>query len=180
MIFRLTQKVLKEFAKTPPALVERPEGAFFTDWYVNFFLFDRKKHLIFTEAASLFSFVVPGVSRQEIQALAGRFRKELARALFDEHFTAAEMTIVLERIGEMEFGKTINRSVLGSMNELILGYTSLKAGETTLVLDEPGLQREMRRSILNALITKTNLDYPIERFRRNFGFPVERTPHKGE
>ena len=70
VILRLTNKVLKEFGKKKPTLAEVAEDVSnLNEWYVNLFRLNRRKCLMFTNAGTLFSFVVAGVARKDIQNL---------------------------------------------------------------------------------------------------------------
>ena len=163
IILRLTNKVLKEFGKEKPMLGEvEEEASSIGEWYVHLFYFSRQKCLIFTNAGSLFSFVVHGVSRKDIKNIENLFRRELSRALFDENFNAQEMKNIMDNINEAKFAKTANRSVLGSMNDLIRHYEYLKSRSMVQGdMDDAGLQCEINKTPMSAL----KYDYPIERFK---------------
>jgi len=88
-------------------------------WYTHLFLYRRKKCLIFTHAESLFSFVVLGVRKQDMQHLDQVFRKELCKAMFYEEFSAAEIKNISDQVNPISLAKTESRAVVGSMNEFI-------------------------------------------------------------
>ena len=98
LILRLTNKVLKEFGKEQPELVEVSENVPALDeWYVNLFHLNRRKYLLFTNAGSLFSFVAGGISRKNVRNLPELFRKELSRTLFYEEFSAGQIEEFMKR-----------------------------------------------------------------------------------
>ena len=127
IVLRLTNKVLKEFGKQKPELVQVAEGSGANEWYVNLFRLDRRKCLLFTHAGTLFSFVVAGVSRKDIQSLPELFRKELSRALFYEEFSAGQIEEFMKRAQEITIAKTTSRSVLSSMNQILYEYPYIMA-----------------------------------------------------
>ncbi len=76
LILRCTTKILKEMGVSKSSLEDVSENNHpLREWYVNLFHFNRKKCLLFTNAATLFSFVVQGVSRNEIRKIESLFRK---------------------------------------------------------------------------------------------------------
>lgn len=123
IILRLTNKVFKEFGKQKPEIVQGDEKSDANEWYVNLFRFDRRKCLLFTHAGTLFSFVVAGVSRKDIQGLPELFRKELSKALFYEEFSAVQIEDFMKRVQQIAIAKTTNRSVLSSMNQILYEYS---------------------------------------------------------
>jgi hypothetical protein len=166
IVLRLTNKVLKEFGKQKPDIVQISEESVADEWYVNLFRFDRHKCLLFTHAGTLFSFVVMGVSRKDIQVLPELFSKELSKALFYEEFSAGQIGEFLKRADQIAIAKTNNRSVLSSMNQITFEYPFILArfahlGEEGFV----AANRELN-TMLRGAIGEGKHDYgvPIERF----------------
>ena len=170
IIFRLTNKVVKEFGKKKPALVEVSEDVSSMDeWYVNLFHLNRRKCLMFTNAESLFSFVAVGVSRKDIQNLPELFRKELSKALFYEEFTAGQIQEILKRVEKIAITKTCSRSVLASMNQMLFEYEHTVYRHQYFKDQELiEVNRELNRSFRSA-IGEGRHDYgvPIEQFKKN-------------
>ena len=63
IVLHCTQKVLTEGGFDESNLQTFPEREPVERWYVNLFLCRRKKHLIFTHARSLFSFIVSNIGK---------------------------------------------------------------------------------------------------------------------
>ncbi len=167
IILRLTNKVLKEYGKQKPELAQVLEDSGVGEWYVNLFRFDRRQCLLFTHSETLFSFVVAGVIRKDIQGLPDLFRKELSKALFYEEFSAAQIKEFMKRTQEILIAKTSSRSVLASMNQILFEYPCIMARFEHPVSEE-GLvaaNRELN-TMLRGAIGEGKHDYgvPIERF----------------
>lgn len=168
MIIRCTYKVLKELKITTSQISGQLEsvGAL-EEWYVNLFYSNRRKRLIFTNAGALFSFVVADVLRKDIQNLQELFRKELSRALFYEEFSARQIQEIMKRAEKITIAKTISRSVLASMNQMIFEYGHMV--DKYAHLENEGMITASRKlnKLLRGAIGKGRHDYgaPVERFK---------------
>ena len=113
-----TAKVLKEFRIAPstPDEASLQEGQI-GHWYCKLLRIDRRKCLLFTNARTLYSFFVPGVKRPALNSPDQLFRTELAQALAQERVSELGIKRTLAEYRAIEFRKTVNRSVLGSMND---------------------------------------------------------------
>jgi hypothetical protein len=115
-LIRCTQKLLKEL-RTIPGEIEQPEGVL-GGWHANLLRIERRKCVLFTNDATLFSIFVPGMKKARFERMAHIFGQELFRSLNREGFSQSEIEAVLNEIQEIHYAKTNNRSVLGSMNDL--------------------------------------------------------------
>lgn len=174
MTIRCTAKVLKELKIASSQVSAQPEAVGALDeWYVNLFRLNRRKCLIFTNAGTLFSFVVTGISRKDIQSLPELFRKELSKALFYEEFTAGQIQEIMKRSDKIAIAKTCSRSVLASMNQILFEYEHTvyrhQYFEDRELIE---VNREMNRSLRGAIGEGRN-DYgvPIEQFKKNLVLP---------
>ena len=173
-ILRCTNKVLKEFGRKKPALAEVPGNVSSMDeWYVNLFRLNRRKCLLFANAGTLFSFVAVGVARKDIQNLPELFRKELSKALFYEEFSAGEIQKVMKQVDTITIAKACNRSVLGSMNQMLFEYEHTvyrhQYFEDKELIEA---NRDLNRSLRSAIGEGRN-DYgvPIEEFKKKLVLP---------
>ena len=119
---RLTQKLQKEAGLKPVDLTSVEQSCSpFEEWYANVFLLDRKKHIIFIEPQTLFSFCVENVSRKDIrERFLGLFQKGLCKALFVEGVSSELMSKIMDLCrGELTFSRTNSSRVLGVMNDHI-------------------------------------------------------------
>lgn len=123
MIFRLSQKLnarIKGGAMAVQPLSENP----FADWSAHLFVADRVHYILVTNTKSLYSTVmyargITDDSRFIVRALSSlrEFMEEDGQALFYHQF-------IVPASGTVRFAKALNRSVTGSMNDLILVATT--------------------------------------------------------
>ncbi|MBI4776751.1 MAG: hypothetical protein HY788_21655 [Deltaproteobacteria bacterium] len=119
MIFRLTQKLAKKIGETPTSCLP-PDVNPFADWTGHLFTVERVQYIILTNTPSLYSIVFPG------RGVTGHnsFLRESFSYMHD--FMAGDgnefffRRFIEPRMNEVSFSKSGDRSVLGSMNELIL------------------------------------------------------------
>ena len=119
-----THKVLNELglSKNKVLSLAHSESSL-ENWYVNLFYQDRKKCLIFTQAETLFTFVVPNLLRKDIVPIKELLKKELSRAMYHKDFKADEIQKVLAVLETITISQTQSRSVLGCMNDLVFQYS---------------------------------------------------------
>ncbi len=127
MIFRLSQKLsakikVRTFADLPPH--EKP----ICDWSAHGFVAVRKHYILVTNTKSLRSTLMCGkgiANENEFVKQALSSIRELA-ATFDSHIAHFSDAVM--------FGKSLNRSVTGSMNDMIRQATDmLSDGDLSLV-----------------------------------------------
>ena len=115
-ILRCTKKLLTEL-KTKPS-----EGTTSSNemgsWHANLLRVDRRKCILFTHDATLYSFLVPGLKKPQFKNIREVFGQNLFKNLLWENFPQNQIEIVLDEHREIIIAKTNNRSVLGSMNDL--------------------------------------------------------------
>ena len=116
-----TKKLLTELRVKPSEIKQIPSAL--NSWHANNFLFDRRKCVLFTHDATLFSFFVPGLLKSDFQNIREVFRQMLFKNLVSEDLTQLQIELLLEDISEIEITKTSNPSVLGSMNDFINNLT---------------------------------------------------------
>ena len=162
-----TKKVVEEAGFAGDLVRDSDSDSPLTGWYAHLFFRKRKKCLIFTNVRTLYSFVAESVSRSDIRTLDKLFRKELNRLLFYEEFSADVMVRMIVETENIKFGKASNRSVLGSMNDLIkqhMGYTERLEGEGRA--DLVAVNRQINRTPMGAM----KYAFPIEKFKEALGF----------
>lgn len=122
LVIRITQKLQKELGLRRadlPAVAEQPGP--FVEWYAHLFFMDGKKHIIFVEVETLFSFSVENVFRKDIQKrLLEFFEKGLVRALHIEGINGEGINKIMDVCrGNIVFAKAENYRTIGVMNEFI-------------------------------------------------------------
>lgn len=160
MILCCTSKLLRELG-IRVGLRDLPASSGALDtWFANLLRIDRRKCLLFTNAQTLYSFVVPGIRRSDLTDLSGLFLINLARSLETEGLSINDLTGF--DTGPAVITRTNSRSVLGSMNELAYlceGDILSSGGLGNCDLDD--VHRRLNRVPLSAI----GYDYAIERLR---------------
>ncbi len=115
LTFRCTKRVLRrlgiEAVANAPVSTTR-----LGDWYVNLLLVRRHRLLIFVSEPTLLSVFIPV---NELSTIIPRFRTGLADVLQALGVPTSAIEAEISDMETVAFAATVNRSVLGSMNDLI-------------------------------------------------------------
>ncbi len=162
MILRCTKKLLavigtKLVTEPGPA----PDGE---DWYANLLWFDRRKCLLLTHAATLFTIFEPDLIAASLRAtghlVTGLIERELAR----EGLPA--VTFLGSGTAHVILAKTADRSVLGCMNDMALRCQYVIADYGSLHDTDIGeLNQSLRRNINSARGYQPPIELVTERAR---------------
>jgi len=115
-ILRCTKKLLDELKVKPDEIQE--QGQSISNWHANLIRVDRRKCVLFTHDATLFSIFLPGLKKTDFQSIKDIFGQTLFKSLIGESFPQSHIELFLDDIRSIHFSKTNNRSVLGSMTDL--------------------------------------------------------------
>jgi hypothetical protein len=113
--FRCTQKLLKEISIKSYDYIDSQNSL--NSWYCDIFRVDRHKCLLLTNEKTLYSIFVPKVKKNDLRNFNNLFYTNL---MFNLQFEKIEINIIekfFKFSDDIEFTKTKNRSVLGSMND---------------------------------------------------------------
>jgi hypothetical protein len=159
-LIRCTKKVLDELGLE--ALDVEADGSLdpcLGEWYCNLRRFFRRRAFLFTHAETLFSFWVADLKRADAKDLGLIFSTHLAANLTHEGFSQSIIRQVTSDTA-VQIGKTVSRSVLGSMNEFAFEseYRIARAGGLQGI-DLLELNKHLHRTLLSPL----GMKYPIER-----------------
>lgn len=118
MIFRLSAKLAAKLKVTPSKVLSLDPNPL-ADWSVNLFTAGRMQFLIVTSTVSLYSVVLPGRGiandwqfiESAVESLQELIKFDGLELIYNRFNTAA--------CGEIQFSKALNRSVTGSMNDLV-------------------------------------------------------------
>jgi hypothetical protein len=122
-LIRCTAKLIKELGLKKSALVdEPPKFSFLGQWHANLIYIYRRKCVLFANDKTLINFIVPDVSRAEIKNLGNMFESMFRCILADEGYSQEQIKEILTEYSEIGIGKSNNRSVLGSLNDLAFHY----------------------------------------------------------
>lgn len=118
MIFRLSQKLAKKL-KIP---LPRPAPADpnpFADWSGHLFTADRAQYLILTNTPSLYSTVHYGQGVTNDSQFLDRALSSISECMAHDGQEFAFRKFIAPAARTVPFGSALNRSVTGSMNELV-------------------------------------------------------------
>lgn len=118
MIFRLSQplaKKLKEDTLPSVPLDENP----YTDWSAHLFTADRTQYIIVANTRSLYSAVMYGKGITDYSEFIDRAMSNLREFMEADGQSFVYQRFVAPASGSVRFAKALDRSVTGSMNELV-------------------------------------------------------------
>jgi hypothetical protein len=116
-IIHCTKKLLNELGALGSKMpAEHPTGVF-GPWHANLIRIERRKCILITNDRTLYSFLVPGVKKKD--DFHEMFLMNLNAHLAAEGLRKGEILTALEEYSEIAIAPTTNRSVLGSMNDLV-------------------------------------------------------------
>ena len=158
VVLRCTKKLLDVLR---PPQVSAPEPGE-DDWYANLLVLDRRKCLLLTHAATLFSVFEPDVRVGQL-----RSTRELVSALVERELREEQLppeTFGDMRSEELVIAKTADRSVLGCMNDMaFLAEVAVGQSGGLASLDDRALNRRLRRNINSARDYQRPIDLVRER-----------------
>jgi hypothetical protein len=134
------------------------------DWYANLLWFDRRKCLLLTHSATLFSIFEANVTAASLRAVTplvtGLIKRELSR-----EDLAADVFAGLGN--EMTLAKTTDRSVLGCMNDMaVLCQHAIACSSGLMRTDLAALNRSLRRNINSARDYQLPIELAAQRVTR--------------
>ncbi len=132
---KCTAKLRKEMGLKTASLPEpTPQSGLLGAWHANLIYVNRKKCVLFVNDKTLYNFAVINLSRAKIRELDSVFLQNLVLNLFQEGFSEEQVKQLTQEYDHIQFAKTDNKSVLGSMNDLAWHYKYhlVEAGEDFL------------------------------------------------
>ena len=166
-ILRCTKKLLTEIKKKPSENDELSDA--FGSWHCNLLRIDRRKCVLHTHDRTLYSFLVPGLTKPDFMNFNKVFRESLFKNLLNEQLPQDQIERFLDNIRKIEIAKTNNRSVLGSMNDLAFQLTYR-------IQDMGGLVNanipELNQYLNRIPMSKIEEVYSIYELKRFLGIPI--------
>jgi hypothetical protein len=156
-LIRCTQKLLKELRVKPTE--SEPEFGTIGDWHANLLRFEGRKCVLFTNSTTRYSIIIPGLKRPNLDRLDEIFRQSLFKRLRIEGFSQSQIEKILVEYQTLNYAKTNNRSVLGSMNDLafqIEAYIETSGGLSYLDFDV--VNDKLNRIPMGAIEYKYSID----------------------
>jgi phosphoribosyl-ATP pyrophosphohydrolase len=118
MIIRLSQKLAKKI-KTTPTRVLPPDANPFADWSAHLFTADRAHYILLTNTASLYSTVMHGGGISTDNRLLDHGLSQIRELMIDDGQEFLYLRFIAPSTATISFSKALNRSVTGSMNDLV-------------------------------------------------------------
>ena len=159
VVLRCTQKLLvrlKQVGDLPPAESTTRLG----DWYGNVLRIGRREHLLFISERSRLPVVIP---IRESKRLAEVFPDAVSQVLGHVGIAVADIADERSRMSEIAFGRTRNRSLLGTLNDF-----AFMAQQGNMNRAEPESPEELMRFLAQTPILPLDGASPIA-LTRTFG-----------
>jgi hypothetical protein len=156
-IIKCTTKLLNELGVKPANDPDQPSSL--CDWHANMLWLNRKKYLLFTNDQTLYSLLVPWNKSPRSTAFIERFRFGLLQSLMREDFAEVQIEYLLSKHAQISITKTNSRSVLGSMNDLVIQIKYMifeSDGLTDANLSE--VNRQLNRIPMSAIKYQFSID----------------------
>jgi hypothetical protein len=129
MVIRLSQKLATKIKTAPTRVLPLDENPL-ADWSAHFFIADRAHYILITNTASLYSTVLHGRGIASEDAFLSRGLSQIRECMTDDGLEFLYQQFVAPATRTVRFSKALNRSVIGSMNDLTLGAKAwLSEGE---------------------------------------------------
>ena len=160
VVLRCTQKLLvrlKQAGELSPVESTTRLG----DWYGNVLRIGRRQHLLFISERSRLPVVLP---ISEVKRLGTVFPDAVCERLAIVGVAAADISDEHARMSEIAFGRTRNRSLLGTLNDF--AFMAQSAGTRRA---EPESPEELMRFLSQTPILPLDGASPIELTRAVFG-----------
>lgn len=129
LAIRFTQKLLKDM-KVSPVELGAVDPLF--SWHVNILQLKRK-HIIFVNELTRLCFIIDGIRSSQLGKLQEKFKSELKEYLLLQGLKKSHIEQYFFEAGEISIGRTNDKSVLGTMNEMSL-YSKNKEFDHTFDL----------------------------------------------
>jgi hypothetical protein len=160
VILRCTKKLLVIIG--PSSLADPPPEPDPEDWYGNLLWSERRKCLLLTHSATLFTIFEPDVAASDLRATAGTVFGLIQRELRGEDLPPHTFG---DHTGEQVLlARTADRSVLGCMNDMafICEDTIRRSGGLSRT-NISRLNRALRRNINSARAYERPIDLTLQR-----------------
>lgn len=117
MIIRLTDKLAKKIKENK--LANLPTNAnLFADWSARLFTFERVHYILITNTATLYSTVIYGKGVRDYSGFIDAMADSLRDMMEEDGFRETYYAQIAPQTASTTFAKSLNRSIVGSMNQL--------------------------------------------------------------
>lgn len=120
MIMRLSQKLGKKIKEAPTRVLPLHANPY-ADWSAHLFTAARVQYVLLTNTASLYSVVLYGAGITDDNQLITRGLNQIREVMADDGQEFCYLRFIAPATRSIQFSKALNRSVVGSMNDLVQG-----------------------------------------------------------
>jgi hypothetical protein len=131
-------------------------------WHANLLRIERPRCVLFTHDQTLFSFFVCRPERLAAEYSPELFGQGLFKAMLRSGFAQDQVETMLDRTREIRFGKTNNRRVLGTMNDMAFMLEWTIADRGGLATTDPN---DLHRLLNETPFKAIDYDLPLNRMR---------------
>ena len=157
MIFRLSQKLGKKIKAGTLMAMPLDENPY-ADWSCHLFTADRTQYIILSNTRSLYSCVVYGKGITNDGVFIERALSCIREFMEDDGQAFVYQRLIAPATETMSFAKALNRSVTGSMNDLIIHATAwLEEGE----LSPHDVGFKLNGLLMSALASEASRGYGV-------------------
>ena len=118
----------------------------YTDWSAHLFTAERVQYVLITNTISLYSRVIFGRGITDAGAFLERAISSLSELLENDGFRFIRDRVFIPYASSFSFSKALNRSVIGSMNELVMYAQTILISEEISPYDLSFILNDMRLS----------------------------------
>jgi hypothetical protein len=118
MIFRLSQKLRTKIKAGPLAAVPLDENPF-ADWSAHLFVVDRTQYILLTNTRSLYSTVMSGKGTTNGSQFIERALSTIREFMEADGQDTVYHRFIVPATDSVRYAKALDRSISGSMNDLI-------------------------------------------------------------
>ncbi|NLV44324.1 MAG: hypothetical protein GXY07_07470 [Candidatus Hydrogenedentes bacterium] len=118
MLIHITQK-LQQKLHVPTVTAFPMAGQPHQRWYANLFRANRQQYMLTTNAATLYTVVFYGRGVKDDVTYGQAFKEALEQQLLSDNMGGVYQGLIAPCIENLVFVKTADRSVLGSMNDMV-------------------------------------------------------------
>lgn len=152
MIFRLTQRLSSKIKAGPLSESPLDENSY-ADWSARLFTADRAQYIMLSNTASLYSVVMFGRGSTHDGLFVDQALDAIREFMTDDGLGLIYVNFIAPAGASVRFGKALNRSVTGSMNELeMIAKLHLETGEWSPF----DVGRKLNETLLSAIACKAN------------------------
>jgi hypothetical protein len=163
-VIHCTKKLLNELGALGSKMPPEHEAGFLGPWHANLIRIERRKCILFTNDRTLYSFLLAGVKKKD--DFHDMFLMNLNSNLAVEGLRQGEILKALDEYSEIAIAPTTNRSVLGSMNDLV--------GQVEFLISRAGGLKKADILRVNMMLNRVPMgalkyNYAIEKIYELFG-----------